>query len=200
MAADVKLERVSKLYGSYKAVDEVTLAIREGSFISLLGPSGAGKSTILRMIGGFELPDYGTIRIAGHDVTMLAPYRRDFAATTRENVTQRFFKPTSDPNLVRRIADDMAAEPPGIGVGAMIGMNNMNYAAALGDINVPIIAINSDRLPTDLDRIRLHAPTFRVKLMPGTGHFLMIEEASRFNALLDATVQELAGSEPRPTS
>jgi len=54
MAADVKLERVSKLYGSYKAVDEVTLAIREGSFISLLGPSGAGKSTILRMIGGFS--------------------------------------------------------------------------------------------------------------------------------------------------
>jgi spermidine/putrescine ABC transporter ATP-binding subunit len=77
MAADVELERVSKLYGSFKAVDDVTLAIREGSFISLLGPSGAGKSTILRMIGGFELPDYGTVRIAGHDVTMLAPYRRD---------------------------------------------------------------------------------------------------------------------------
>ena len=79
-------------------------------------------------------------------------------------------------------------------------MHNLTDAAALGDISVPIIAINSDRLPTDLDRIRLHAPTFRVKLMPGTGHFLMIEEASRFNALLDATVQELVGGEPRPTS
>jgi spermidine/putrescine transport system ATP-binding protein len=77
MAADVELERVSKLYGSFKAVDDVSLAVREGSFISLLGPSGAGKSTILRMIGGFELPDYGTVRIAGRDVTMLAPYRRD---------------------------------------------------------------------------------------------------------------------------
>ena len=127
----------------------------------------------------------------------LEPYRRDFAATTRDNVTQRFFKPTSDPNLVRRIADDMAAEPPGIGVGAMIGMNNMNYAAALGDISVTIVAINSDRLPTDLDRIRLHAPTFRVKLMPGAGHFLMIEEAPRFNALLAETVQELTRSERR---
>lgn len=126
----------------------------------------------------------------------LEPYRRDFAATTRANVTQRFFKPNSDPNLVRRIADDMASEPPVIGVGAMIGMNNMNYAAALGDINVPIIAINSDRLPTDVDRIRLHAPTFSVKLMPGTGHFLMIEEAPRFNALLDQTVQELLGANP----
>jgi pimeloyl-ACP methyl ester carboxylesterase len=94
----------------------------------------------------------------------------------------------------------MASEPPGIGIGAMIGMNNMSYAAALGDISVPIIAINSDRLPTDVERIRLHAPTFRVKLMPGAGHFLMIEEAPRFNALLDQTVQELVRTSQGPTS
>ncbi len=77
MAADVELERVTKLYGTFKAVDDVSLAIKQGSFVSLLGSSGAGKSTILRMIGGFEFPDYGTIRIAGEDVTMLPPYRRD---------------------------------------------------------------------------------------------------------------------------
>ena len=77
MAADVELERVSKLYGSFKAVDDVSLRIPKGSFISILGSSGAGKSTVLRMIGGFEYPDYGTVRIAGQDVTMLPPYRRD---------------------------------------------------------------------------------------------------------------------------
>ncbi len=124
----------------------------------------------------------------------LEPYQRDFAATTRDNVIQRFFKPNSDPELARRIADDMASNPPGIGIGAMIGMNSMNYAAALGDIDVPIVAINSDRLPTDVDRIRLHAPTFRVKIIPGAGHFLMIEEAARFNALLEEAVQELLRS------
>ena len=85
----------------------------------------------------------------------------------------------------------MATEPPGIAIGAFIGLNNMNYSAALGDISVPIIAINSDRLPTDVERIRLHAPTFHVKLMPGVGHFLMIEDPTRFNALLEQTVQEL---------
>jgi len=77
MAADVELERVSKLYGSFKAVDDVSLRIPRGSFISILGSSGAGKSTVLRMIGGFEYPDYGTVRIAGQDVTMLPPHRRD---------------------------------------------------------------------------------------------------------------------------
>jgi spermidine/putrescine transport system ATP-binding protein len=77
MAADVELERVTKLYGSFRAVDDVSLTIKKGSFVSLLGPSGAGKSTILRMIGGFEFPDYGAVRIAGKDVTLLPPYRRD---------------------------------------------------------------------------------------------------------------------------
>jgi spermidine/putrescine transport system ATP-binding protein len=77
MAADVELQRVSKLYGTFKAVDDVSLTIRKGSFVSLLGSSGAGKSTILRMIGGFEFPDYGTVRIGGTDVTMLPPYRRN---------------------------------------------------------------------------------------------------------------------------
>ena len=77
MAADVELERVSKLYGTFKAVDDISLRIPRGSFISILGSSGAGKSTVLRMIGGFEYPDYGTVRIDAKDVTMLPPYRRD---------------------------------------------------------------------------------------------------------------------------
>jgi len=77
MAADVELDRVSKLYGRFKAVDDVSLKIVKGSFLSILGSSGAGKSTVLRMIGGFEYPDYGTVRIAGRDVTMLPPHRRD---------------------------------------------------------------------------------------------------------------------------
>jgi spermidine/putrescine transport system ATP-binding protein len=77
MAADVELERVTKLYGTFKAVDDISLHIKQGSFVSLLGSSGAGKSTALRMIGGFELPDYGTVKIGGKDVTLLPPYRRD---------------------------------------------------------------------------------------------------------------------------
>ena len=77
MAGDVKLEEVSKSFGDFKAVDNITLTIAGGSFVTLLGPSGAGKSTVLRMIGGFELPDSGRIYIGGNDVTDLPPYRRD---------------------------------------------------------------------------------------------------------------------------
>jgi putative spermidine/putrescine transport system ATP-binding protein/spermidine/putrescine transport system ATP-binding protein len=54
----------------------VSLAIEEGEFVTLLGPSGCGKTTTLRMIGGFDIPSKGRIRIAGEDVTDLPPYQR----------------------------------------------------------------------------------------------------------------------------
>jgi len=53
----VQLSRVSKHFGSVKAVQDVSLTIRDGEFFSLLGPSGCGKTTTLRLIAGFELPD-----------------------------------------------------------------------------------------------------------------------------------------------
>ena len=49
----------------------------EGEFYSLLGPSGSGKTSVLRLIGGFESPDSGTVRLFGQDVTRLPPYKRD---------------------------------------------------------------------------------------------------------------------------
>ncbi|MEO8503037.1 MAG: ATP-binding cassette domain-containing protein, partial [Acidobacteriota bacterium] len=72
----VEIERITKRFGDFKAVDDVSLDIRRGEFFSLLGPSGCGKTTLLRMIGGFELPSAGAIRINGEDVTRIPPYRR----------------------------------------------------------------------------------------------------------------------------
>ncbi|MDP9297474.1 MAG: ABC transporter ATP-binding protein [Actinomycetota bacterium] len=74
---DVRLERVSKLFGDTTAVDDLSLDIEEGEFFSMLGPSGCGKTTTLRMIGGFEEPSSGTVYLGGRDVTDLPPYRRD---------------------------------------------------------------------------------------------------------------------------
>ena len=74
---DVRLDRVSKLFGDAAAVDDLSLDIQEGEFFSMLGPSGCGKTTTLRMIGGFEEPTYGTVYLGGRDVTDLPPYKRD---------------------------------------------------------------------------------------------------------------------------
>ncbi len=61
----VEIRGLTKRFGAVAAVDGVSLDIRRGEFFSLLGPSGCGKTTLLRMIGGFELPTEGSIRIDG---------------------------------------------------------------------------------------------------------------------------------------
>tara|TARA_B100001559_G_C16482848_1_gene614615 strand:+ start:804 stop:1880 length:1077 start_codon:yes stop_codon:yes gene_type:complete len=70
------LKNINKNYGSVVAVDDLSLSIEEGEFITLLGPSGCGKTTTLRMIGGLEDPDSGQIFIEGQDVTKLPAHQR----------------------------------------------------------------------------------------------------------------------------
>ena len=74
--AFIRIEQVSKRFGATIAVDSVSLSIKRGEFFSLLGPSGCGKTTLLRMIGGFTLPDQGAVHIDGEDVTVLPPNKR----------------------------------------------------------------------------------------------------------------------------
>ncbi len=74
--SDIRLEQLTRSYGDANAVDNVSLAIAEGEFYSLLGPSGCGKSTTLRMVAGFVKPTAGRILIGGQDVTDLPPERR----------------------------------------------------------------------------------------------------------------------------
>src|SRR5215203_172672 len=73
----VELRRVTKRFDSFTAVDDITLEIQRGEFLTLLGPSGCGKTTLLRMISGFETPTEGTVWLDGADVTALPPYRRN---------------------------------------------------------------------------------------------------------------------------
>lgn len=72
----VKVENLTKTYGSVYAVDDITLQIQQGEFFSLLGPSGCGKTTLLRMLAGFEAPTAGRIFIDGEDMTNVPPYLR----------------------------------------------------------------------------------------------------------------------------
>src|SRR5690242_8492064 len=72
----VRLQAVSKKFGDFTAVDEVSLDIRRGEIFCLLGGSGSGKTTLLRMLAGFERPSAGTIYIDGVDMGAIPPYER----------------------------------------------------------------------------------------------------------------------------
>jgi multiple sugar transport system ATP-binding protein len=77
---EIVVDDVTKEFsGGVRAIDDVSLTVRDGEFMVLVGPSGCGKSTLLRMIAGLEEVTAGTISIGGRDVTELAPRHRDIA-------------------------------------------------------------------------------------------------------------------------
>jgi sulfate/thiosulfate transport system ATP-binding protein len=93
----IVIRKVSKLFGDFVALDDVSLEVEGGSLTALLGPSGSGKSTLLRVIAGLEWPDAGEVELSGRDATALTPQKRNvgfvfqhYAAfkhmTVRENV------------------------------------------------------------------------------------------------------------------
>lgn len=113
----IDIRNVTKRFGAFTAVNDVSLQIRAGEFITLLGPSGCGKTTLLRMLSGFESPDAGSIHIDGRDVTPLAPYRRNVNQvfqsyalfphmTVRENIAFGLrMQKTAEDETRRRVAE-----------------------------------------------------------------------------------------------
>jgi ABC-type Fe3+/spermidine/putrescine transport system ATPase subunit len=75
--AFLELDNLTKEFGDLVAVEDVSLSIEEGSFVTIVGPSGCGKSTILRSITGLETPTSGEIRLEGDSILELPPYRRN---------------------------------------------------------------------------------------------------------------------------
>ena len=68
MSDMVEIEHLSKSFGAFQAVDDITLTVKKGEVLGFLGPNGAGKTTTMRMVAGFLAPTAGTVRVCGHDV------------------------------------------------------------------------------------------------------------------------------------
>lgn len=116
--AFIEFKNVTKMFDSFRALDNITLTIPQGCFMTLLGPSGCGKTTLMRQLSGFSEPDMGDIFIKGKRVNGLPPYKRntplvfqEYALfphmTVDENITYGLKLQNIEKDSMRKRMDEM---------------------------------------------------------------------------------------------
>jgi spermidine/putrescine transport system ATP-binding protein len=174
MSAAVELRNVSKRFGAVRAVDDVSLSIRAGEFLTLLGPSGCGKTTLLRLIAGFEAPDAGAVFIGGEDVTIVPSYRR--------NVNQVFQSYALFPHLTVR--DNIA-------FGLRMQRRSTKETAQRVSEVVALVALEGceDRKPSQLSGGQQQRVALARALAPQPAVLLLDEPLSALDARLRQAMQ-----------
>ena len=162
MTTAVEFQNVSRSFGTVKAVDNVDLAIEEGSFFAMLGPSGSGKTTCLRLISGFDQPTSGHIRIFGEESDGVPPNRRsvntvfqDYALfphlNVRDNVAYGLMVKGIDKPTRHKAAEDMLMQVKlgGFGErkpGQLSGGQRQRVALARALVNKPRVLLLDEPL------------------------------------------------------
>lgn len=170
---------------------------------SMGGPVAIEAARLLkdRVIGIIGVDTFKTIGgplpSAAQLDAIVKPFEANFIGYTRDMIASRFFAPGANPQLAQKIAYDMSLSPPQVAIPAMRAVLAYDFAPPLKEISAPIVAINSDLgEPVNELRIRKVLPKFRAVVLPGAGHFLMMEDPARFNPALEAEVQTLLSPQP----
>ncbi len=163
---------------------------------SMGGPVAAQAAVLLpgrvRAVVGIDtFQNVGTLPDPKQVEPMLAAMRADFPRTTEAFIRGMMFPPNADPALVDRIAKDMASGPADLGIASMENMWKLDLCPLFQQAKVPVYCINADKFPTSEESGKRCAVLFRVRILPGVGHFLQLEKPAEFNLLLEDTLAEI---------
>ncbi|PJF09210.1 ABC transporter ATP-binding protein [Pseudorhodobacter sp. MZDSW-24AT] len=170
----VRIEGVTKSFGSFTALHEMNLSIASGEFVTFLGPSGCGKSTTLRILGGFERPDTGRVILNGQDVTALPPNKR--------NVNMVFQDYALFPNMTVRRNIAFGLELKGMGASAIAA--RISELASFLELTAYL-----DRRPDQLSGGQRQRVALARALAPDPALLLLDEPLGALDAKLRAQVQ-----------
>ncbi len=166
--AEIRLDRVTKRFGSTAAVDEMSITIPDAAFVVLLGPTGAGKTTTLRLIAGLERPDSGDILIDGSSVARLSPAERNVAMVFQQYSLYPHL--TVRENLAFPLKSPMLKTPPEQMpvFGTMASRFNDDGVTALYQALLPRLAALGLKLGKGkLPKVATRHSTHQVAIVPG---------------------------------
>lgn len=121
--------------------------------------------------------------------------RADYKGAVTALMNQFFFAPGTPAAVKTRVLNDATSRPPETAIAILAAIFAYDAVPALKEIKVPIRAINSDRVPTNLEVNRKYAPQFDAVIIKGIGHYPMLEEPARFNQLLTEILRSLSHKE-----
>ncbi|MBV8852821.1 MAG: alpha/beta hydrolase [Sinobacteraceae bacterium] len=169
-----------------------------GATVALEACSRIG-ARVIGIIGVDAWKSIGLPPLPAADINArVAPFRADFIGRTRSYVTESLFPKDANPTFSQKVAYDMSLEPAEVAIPSLQALLAVDLNPLLRATHVPLLAINSDMETTDVARIRRLVPDFHVDVIPHSSHFLMMDDAARFNPLLlkdIALLQQRAGSQ-----
>ncbi|MCX6835080.1 MAG: alpha/beta hydrolase [candidate division Zixibacteria bacterium] len=147
------------------------------------------QGRVVAIVGVDNFQNFGDKLTKEEVDAWVAHLQPDFTPTV-DFFVRSMFPAGADSSLVRRIAADMASAPPDVAISAITETLLYDYRAALAEVRVPIRTISSDEHVTDVKANAAIAASFAMKVMPGRGHFLQLEDPKTFNRLLHETLAE----------
>ncbi|MHC4725292.1 MAG: alpha/beta fold hydrolase [Planctomycetota bacterium] len=121
---------------------------------------------------------------------LIAMIEPDFVKGTQSFV-RGMFPPDADPELVDWVVSDMSSADSEIGINVFRNLGNYDLKNAIQEIEVPVYSISSDLWPMNVDGNKKYVKSFKLKMMKGIGHFVMLEDPEKFNKLLEEVIKEL---------
>jgi pimeloyl-ACP methyl ester carboxylesterase len=173
------------------------------SHVILLGHSMGGgviveaanilKSKVIGIIGIDTFSDLDKWCTPEQAREMIQPLREDFKKGTDAFIRQMFVKDT-DPKLIDRVVQKISSAVPSVAISAIEQYVSGSFIVTAEKLTVPVWSLNADFWPTNLEGNRKHFKSYDLSIIPGLGHFLMLEASQKFNEELDVVVKKIINS------
>ncbi|TSA26504.1 MAG: alpha/beta hydrolase [Ignavibacteriales bacterium] len=148
------------------------------------------KGRVIGLIGADTFQDLTQTMSKEQAEQFLKPFRENFTQAA-SGFVKSMFAATSDTILVKKVVKDISSASPEIAINTLLNIFTYNAVPSLKKINLPIISINNDRYVIQVKENSKYVKSFKVKIMKGIGHFIMLEDPTKFNQLLQESIDEL---------